>query len=70
MTIDAATACKRYQESMTPTLLMQFERILFERFGVTPLSKVPPEEAIKIYQELLGAEEYEEGCNIPSYMRV
>ena len=52
--VDAKTACRRYQESLTPMLLIQFERRFFEAFGTTPMHAVPAEEAMRIYREVMA----------------
>lgn len=51
--IDAATACKRYRESMTPMVLHRFERNFMAVFGATPPRAVPAEEAKRIYEQTL-----------------
>lgn len=51
--IDAATACRRYRESMTPIVLHRFERNFMAVFGATPASAVPAEEAKLIYEQTL-----------------
>lgn len=51
--IDAATACKRYQESMTAYQLVEFEHRFMEKFGCTPPDKVPAEEAREIFEDVL-----------------
>lgn len=55
-TIDPAVMCQRYQESMSREMLVKFERLLFERFGVTPLTAIPSSEAAQIYRELFLTE--------------
>lgn len=51
--IDAATACKRYRESMNTMVLHRFERNFMAVFGTTPPSAVPAEEAKRIYEQTL-----------------
>lgn len=52
--IDAATACQRYRESMTPLVLERFERNFMSVFGATPARAVPAEEAKRIYEKTLA----------------
>lgn len=49
--IDPATACKRYRESATPAMCIQFERELTEKFGPTPEHAVA-DEAVKLWQKI------------------
>jgi len=51
--IDDSTRCNRFHESLTPMMLAKVERLLFERFGITPLSVIPPNEMLSIYQQVI-----------------
>lgn len=52
--IDAATACRRYQESATPEMLIRFERELLNRFGTVPAHVIGPDECDPIWQAIMA----------------
>lgn len=52
-TIDAVTACRRYRDSMTPMMLVRFERNLLTTFGAIPEHAIPAKEARLIYEQTL-----------------
>lgn len=51
--LSAAIVCQRYRESMTPMMLVKFERRFMEAFGDTPTHAIPAEEAKRIYDQIL-----------------
>ena len=51
MLIDPVMVCRRYIESSTPEILIRFEKLMAERFGNVPATKVPAEEAMGIWQQ-------------------